>query len=187
LIGAFVGSRAVAEMKVRVGDEAPLFTAESVNKGKVSLQDLRGSRVLLVFGRYFGCPVCMLDFDNLISILENGLPGVEVIYLTQSSPESARKYIEGLNVSFPVIPVTEKDGKYPIYSDYGVGRIAVSQFPGLLKRSREARRVGKAHGPHEGRETQSPADFVIDEGGRVVRAHIGFLEPEKILALLRES
>lgn len=174
-------------MNVRVGNEAPLFTAESVNKGKVSLGDLRGSRVLLVFGRYFGCPVCMLDFDTLLSMLENGLPGVEVVYLTQSSPESARRYIEGLDVGFPVVPVAEKDGEYPVYSDYGVGRIAISQLPGLLKRSREARRAGKAHGPHEGRETQSPADFVIDEEGRVVRAHVGFLEPEKILALLRES
>jgi peroxiredoxin len=174
-------------MKVRVGDEAPLFTAESVNMGKVSLEDLRGSRVLLVFGRYFGCPVCMLDFDELLSMLENGLPGVEVVYLTQSGPESARRYIEGLDVGFPVIPAVEKDGEYPVYSDYGVGRIAISQLPGLLKRSREARKAGKAHGPHEGRETQSPADFVIDEEGKVVRAHIGFLEPEKILTFLRES
>jgi peroxiredoxin Q/BCP len=177
----------VARLKVRVGDEAPPFTAESVNKGKVSLSDLRGRKVLLVFGRYFGCPVCMLDFAKLLSMLENGLPGVEVVYLTQSSPESARRYIEGLDVGFPVVPVAEKDGEYPVYSDYGVGRIGISQLPGLLKRSREARRAGKAHGPHEGRETQSPADFVIDEEGRVVRAHIGFLEPEKIVAFLRGS
>lgn len=44
-------------MKVRVGDEAPLFTAESVNMGTVTLKDFRGSKVLLVFERYFGCPV----------------------------------------------------------------------------------------------------------------------------------
>lgn len=174
-------------LKVRVGDEAPLFTAESVNMGMVSMADLRGRKVLLVFGRYFGCPVCMLDFDKLLAMLEDCLPGVEVVYLTQSSPESARRYIEGLHVGFPVVPVAEKDGEYPIYSDYGVGRIGVSRLPGLLKRSMEARRAGKAHGPHEGRETQSPADFVIDEEGRVVRAHIGFLEQEKILAFLRES
>lgn len=174
-------------MKVRVGDEAPLFTAESVNMGMVSMADLRGRKVLLVFGRYFGCPVCMLDFDKLLAMLEDCLPGVEVVYLTQSSPESARRYIEGLHVGFPVVPVAEKDGEYLIYSDYGVGRIGVSRLPGLLKRSMEARRAGKAHGPHEGRETQSPADFVIDEEGRVVRAHIGFLEQEKILAFLRES
>lgn len=174
-------------MKVRVGDEAPLFEAESVNMGMVSLSELRGSKVLLVFGRYFGCPLCMLDFDELLSMLEDGLPGVEVVYLTQSSPESARRCIEGLDVGFPIVPVVEKDGEYPLYSDYGVGRISISQLPGLLKRSREARRAGKVHGPYEGRETQSPADFVIDEEGMVVRAHIGFLEPEKLVAFLRGS
>jgi len=176
----------VAGLKVRVGDEAPLFTAESVNMGTVSLADLRGSKVLLVFGRYFGCPVCMLDFDKLLSMLEDGLPGVEIVYLTQSSPESARRYIEGLDMGFPVVPVEEKDGGYPIYSDYGIGRIGVSQLPGLLRRSREARKAGKAHGPYEGKETQSPADFVIDEEGIVIWRHIGFLEPEKIVAFLRE-
>jgi len=37
-IGVLVGSRVVAGLKVRVGDEAPLFTAESVNMGTVTLK-----------------------------------------------------------------------------------------------------------------------------------------------------
>ena len=94
-IGVLVGSRVVAGLKVRVGDEAPLFTAESVNMGTVTLKDFRGSKVLLVIGRYFGRPVCMLDFDKLLSMLQNGLPGVEIVYFTQSSPEAANFVIDG--------------------------------------------------------------------------------------------
>ena len=132
--------------------------------GTVTLKDFWGSKVLLVFERYFGRPVCMLDFDKLLSMLQNGLPGVKIVYFTQSSPEAAKKYIEGLDVGFPVTPVAKRDGEYPIYSDYGVGRIGLSLLPGLLKRSREAKRAGKVHGPYEGRETQSPTDFIDGEG-----------------------
>ena len=171
-------------MRVKVGNEAPLFEADSVNMGRVSLKEHRGSRVLLVFGRYFGCPVCQYDFDSLLEMHRGGL-AAEVVYVTQSSPESARAYIEGLDVGFPVVPAAKLDGGYSIYSEYGVGRFGLSSVPGLIRRSREARGSGKVHGPYEGSETQSPADFVIDEGGRVIWAHVGVLEPEKLLSFLR--
>lgn len=174
-------------MKLKVGDDAPLFTAESINKGAVSLEDYRGRRVLLVFGRYFGCPVCKLDFDGLLEITGDEARDFEVIYVTQSSPESAREYIEGRYVDFPVIPAERIDGRYPLYGDYGVGRIGLTSMPGLLRRAREARKAGKVHGPYEGIETQSPADFVIDEDGRIVWAHTGFLEPDRVLPLLRKT
>lgn len=171
-------------MKLKVGDDAPLFTTESVNKGAISLEDYRGRRVLLVFGRYFGCPVCQLDFDRLLEMTMAGGRGYEVIYVTQSSPESARDCLEGLEVDFPVISAERVDGRYPLYDDYGVGRIGLASMPDLLRRAREAMKAGKAHGPHEGIETQSPADFVVDEGGRIAWAHSGFLEPERVMPFL---
>ena len=173
-------------MKLKVGNDAPLFTAESVNKGAVSLEDYRDRRVLLVFGRYFGCPVCKLDFDGLLEMTGDEALDFEVIYVTQSSPESAREYIEELDVDFPVIPAERINGRYPLYDDYGVGRIGLTSMPGLLRRAGEARKAGKVHGPYEGIETQSPADFVIDEGGRIVWAHMGFLEPDRVLLFLRK-
>ncbi len=63
--------------------------------GTVTLKDFWGSKVLLVFGRYFGCLVCMPDFDKLLSMLQNGLPGVEIVYFTQSSPDAANFVIDG--------------------------------------------------------------------------------------------
>jgi peroxiredoxin Q/BCP len=174
-------------MKLNVGDEAPLLTAESVNKGAVRLEDYRGRMVLLVFGRYFGCPVCKLDFDRLLEMIEDEAHGFDVIYVTQSSSESSKEYLEGLDVEFPVIPAENINGRYPLYDDYGVGRIGLTTMPGLLRRAREARKAGKVHGPYEGIETQSPADFVIDEGGRIVWAHIGLLEPNRVLSFLRKT
>lgn len=171
-------------MKIDVGDEAPLFTAPSVNKGTVSLAGLRGRKVLLVFGRYFGCPICQHDFDRLLGMLDEQGLSIQIIYVTQSSPENTLEYINELEVDFPVISVSKQDGKYPLYSDYGVGKLRFKALLRLLGRSREARAAGKVHGEYEGSELQSPADFVIDEEGRVIWAHLGFLEPEEIIRVL---
>ena len=170
---------------LRPGDAAPDFTLESVNMGRVSLKDHRGSRVLLVFGRYFGCPVCQLDFDRLLKLMGDMGHDLKVIYLVQSSPESAEKYIKDLGVDFPVVPVPKEDGKYRVYDLYGVGSMGPVTLAKILSRAREARKAGKIHGAYEGREIQSPADFVIDEDGGIIRAHVGLFEADEVAGLLR--
>ena len=53
--------------KLSVGDQAPGFRLESVDGEMVSLEDFSGKRLVILFGRYFGCPACQLDFDELCS------------------------------------------------------------------------------------------------------------------------
>jgi len=169
--------------RLRPGDPAPEFTLDSVNMGRVSLGDYRGRRLLLVFGRYFGCPVCQYDFDQLIRF--RGETGIDVVYMVQSRPDSARQYISGLGVDFPVVPVPREDGRYLVYDAYGVGAMGPGTLLQMLRRAGEARRAGKVHGPYEGRETQSPADFLIDADGAILRAHVGLFEPAELAAFLR--
>jgi len=170
-------------VRLRTGDRAPDFAVDSVNMGRVSLSDYRGRRLLLVFGRYFGCPVCQYDFDQLIRF--SGEAGIDIVYMVQSRLESAREYIAGLGVSFPVVPVPQEDGRYSVYDAYGVGAMGPGTIVQMFRRAGEARRAGKVHGPYEGRETQSPADFVIDVDGAVLRAHVGLFEPGELTAFLR--
>jgi len=169
-------------MKLKPGDQAPPFSLESVNHGDVSLEDYRGRRMLLVFGRYFGCPVCQYDLDALIDLKKE--IEIEVVYFTQSSPEVTKKEMEGKSVNFPVIPVPEENGRYRVYDDYGVGNFGLGTALKLLMRAREARKDGKVHGEYEGRETQSPADFIVDGEGKVLRVNIGLLEVNEIKATL---
>lgn len=166
-------------MKVDVGSIAPGFSLESVNMRKVSLDEYQG-RVVLVFGRYFGCPVCQDDFDALVEMSEK--TDVPIVYFTQSLPGSARKYLENLEVSFPVVPVP-KEGGYRLYKDYGVGMMGFNTMLGILRKAGEARKKGKVHGEYEGRETQSPADFVVEKG-KVVWANRGLFEAERLLGFL---
>jgi len=168
-------------MKVGVGDSAPGFSMGSVNKGKIELSSYSGESLVLVFGRYFGCPVCQDDFDALIEL--SGKTDVPIIYFTQSLEGSARKYIEGYEVDFPVIPVPKSDG-YKIYKDYGVGMMGIGTMLGILRRAGEAKKKGKIHGDYEGRETQSPADFVIDSDGKITRANRGLFDADALLEFL---
>ncbi len=110
-------------MKLKPGDQAPPFSLDSVNHGSVSLEDYLGRRTLLVFSRYFGCPVCEYDWDALIDLKEEA--EVEVVYFTQSSPENARRYLDERPVDFPIVPVPEENGRYRVYDDYGIGNFGL--------------------------------------------------------------
>jgi peroxiredoxin Q/BCP len=170
-------------VKLRPGDPAPEFSLDSVNMGRVTLSEYRGRRVLLVFGRYFGCPVCQYDFDQLIRFRREA--GIDVIYMVQSRPKSVTEYISGLDVDFPVVAVPMEDGRYRVYDTYGVGALGPASVIQIFMRARDARKAGKVHGPYEGRETQIPADFVIDSDGAILWAHVGLFEPGELVAFLR--
>jgi peroxiredoxin len=169
--------------QLRQGDEAPGFSLESVNSGTVSLGQLRGRRVLLVFGRYFGCPVCQREFDELEAFAA-GHPGLAVVYVNQSSSESARSFLEGRKPGFPVIPAPRTDGRYPLYDLYGVGKLGLLMLVKLVGKGREARAAGKKHGAYEGIETQSPAQFLIGADGKIVWDNQGLFDTGKIEAQL---
>ncbi len=170
--------------RLDVGIVAPKFTVESENQGTVSLNDYVGKKVVLIFGRYFGCPVCQYDFDELLKKSSGIRMNAELIYFIQSGPESARDYIQEYAVDFPVIPVPKEDGRYKLYDSFGVGKMGIGTTIEILRRAGAAKKVGKVHGAYEGVETQSPADFVIDESGMIIWAHRGLLDLEKLLDFL---
>jgi peroxiredoxin Q/BCP len=170
--------------RVKPGDSAPDFAADSVNLGRVNLNDLKGRKTLLIFSRYFGCPVCQLEFDELREFLRD-YPSLKVLYVNQSHPESARKYIEGKDVNFPVIASPKVDGKYSLYELYGISSLGPLSVIKILLKGRKARKFGKGHGPYEGIETQSPAQFLIDENGKIISAEYGLFNADKLTRALK--
>jgi len=165
--------------QVKTSDPAPDFTVDSVNLGRVTLSDFRGHKTLLIFSRYFGCPVCQLEFDELREFLKNH-PSLSVLYVNQSQPESAKKFIEDKGINFPVIAAPKVNGKYELYELYGVGSLGPASIIGILIKGRKAQKLGKKHGSYEGVETQSPAQFLIDESGRIISAEYGLFNPKTL-------
>ena len=170
--------------KLSVGDQAPGFELESIDGERVSLNGFRGRVLVIIFGRYFGCPVCQLDFDDLCTNIYKIREKAELIYFTQSSLDSASDYCSSSKPGFPVIPVPKTGGRYKVYDDYGVGNMGLGTTVGILKRVGEAKKAGKVHGAYEGRETQSPAYFIVDETGKIIWAHRGLFDVDKLLVFL---
>lgn len=173
--------------KLKAGDKAPLFKAESYNKGTIDLKDWIGKeKIVLIFSRYFGCPICQLDCRELIERLpEIEEKGVKVIFITQSCEEIAKERIKEDQISFPVIQSPQEDKKtFTLYKHYDLGMMnmtTVTKVPGKL---RAAKKAGIEHGDYEGWEKQVPGQFVIDEEGTLIHAKKGWLDIDKLLEVL---
>lgn len=163
------------------GDDAPLFTLDSYNAGTVSLEELKGQKIVLIFSRYFGCPICQVDLKELInrkSEIEE--KGAKILYITQSGEKIAMEYIEKENIDFPVIPSTKDE----LYAEYGLGIMTAETVKQIPLKLKDVKKYGFEHGEYEGWEKQSPGQFVIDKQGKIIHAFKGWLDVDNIIANL---
>lgn len=163
------------------GEEAPLFALDSYNAGSINLAELRGQKIVLIFSRYFGCPICLSDLKILMERKsEIEAKSARILYITQSGGKIASEYIDKENINFPVIPSSKDE----LYADYGLGLMTpetVKQIPNKLK---DVMKYGFKHGEYEGWEKQGPGQFVINEEGKIIHASKGWLDVDKLLSVL---
>ena len=166
---------------LKEGEEAPLFKLDSYNAGSIDLAKFNGNKVVLIFSRYFGCPICLLDLSTLMNRkteLED--KGAKILYITQSSEKVAKEYIEKENIDFPVIPSSKDE----LYKEYGLGLMTTGAFTKVRSKLKEATKLGIEHGEYEGWEKQGPGQFVVDEQGKIIHALKGWLDVDSILSVL---
>ncbi|GAH06474.1 unnamed protein product, partial [marine sediment metagenome] len=67
---------------IKVGDKAPPFKLDSYNAGLIDLGELIGKqKIVLIFSRYFGCPICQLDLNILMeAVPEINSKGAKLLY-----------------------------------------------------------------------------------------------------------
>ena len=167
---------------IQVGDKAPLFKLDSYNAGTIDLGELIGNqKIVIIFSRYFGCPICQLDFNILLEAMPEIISkGAKLLYITQSGEKVAKEYIEKYKVDFPVIPSSRKE----LYADYGLGLMTAGAVAKVRSKFKEATERGFNHGEYEGWENQGPGQFVIDEDGNIIHERKGWLLLPEIFAVL---
>jgi peroxiredoxin Q/BCP len=172
----------MGKVKLKVGDKAPLFKLESYNAGTIDLAELIGKqKVVIIFSRYFGCPICQLDCIALLNRLsEIEAKGAKIIYITQSGEKVSNKFIDEKKIPFPVIPNTREE----LYKQYGLGMMGMKAIAKVPKRLKEAKNAGCEHGEYEGWEKQSPGQFVIDTNGKLIHIKKGWLDVDALLEVL---
>jgi peroxiredoxin len=100
------GNRSLARSKLarnglKAGTPAPLFRLPLLDGGELALEDLRGSRVLLVFSDPY-CGPC----DALAPQLEQwhrGRPDVRVVMISRGDPKENRAKVKEHGLTFPVV------------------------------------------------------------------------------------
>lgn len=167
---------------IEEGDNAPLFKLDSFNAGTINLAEIIGDqKIVLIFSRYFGCPICQLDLKTLLenkdAIMDKG---AKILYITQSGEKVAKEFMEKENIDFPVIPSSKDE----LYKEYGLGLMTAGAFTKVRAKLKEATKMGITHGEFEGWEKQGPGQFIIDEQGKIIHALKGWLDIESILAVL---
>ena len=172
----------MGKKNIKKGDKAPVFKNESYNAGIIDLEQLlaENKKLVLIFSRYFGCPICQLDLEELMTRLnEIEAKGAKLLYITQSGEKIAKEFIQKKNLMFPVIPSSKDE----LYKDYGLGLMTVGAIAKIPKKLKEAKKIGIEHGEYEGWEKQSSGQFVIDNG-IVIHAKKGWLDINNILEVL---
>jgi thioredoxin-dependent peroxiredoxin len=104
-------------MKLRIGDKAPAIEAVDQNGKMISLEDLKGSKVILYFYPKDDTPGCTAEAcnlrDNYNLLLEKGF---KIIGVSADSAASHQKFTDKYSLPFSLIPDTDKK----IINAYGV-------------------------------------------------------------------
>lgn len=168
--------------ELKVGDKAPLFKLMSFNSGVINLEGLIGKqKIVLIFSRYFGCPLCQLDLNILLESIEKiEDKGAKLLYITQSGERAAKQFIQKYNIQFPVIPSSKEE----LYAEYGLGLMTAEAAAEVRNKLKEATKLGFEHGEYEGWEKQGPGQFVIDEEGKIIHKRKGWLLIPEIMNVL---
>ncbi len=172
----------MVQNKIKVGDKAPPFKLESYNAGTIDLGELIGKqKIVLIFSRYFGCPICQLDLNVLMeAVPEINNMGAKLLYVTQSGEKVAQEFIAKYKIEFPVIPSSRKE----LYAEYGLGLMNEEAVQKVKSKFKEATKQGLQHGEFEGWEKQGPGQFVIGEDGNILHERKGWLLLPEIFAVL---
>lgn len=104
-------------MKLKVGDKAPAIAAVDQNGKMISLDDFKGSKVILYFYPKDDTTGCTAEACNLRDNYDDLLvKGFKIIGVSADSAKSHQKFAGKYNLPFPLIPDTDRK----IINDYGV-------------------------------------------------------------------
>jgi len=161
-------------MRLKPGDKAVSFSAETITGKTISLDQFAGKPLLLMFYRYASCPMCNLrlrDFSqHYASLHEREL---EVVAFFHSSADKIRRNAGKQQYPFHLVP----DPQFNVYRKYGVEtswlRFSLSMFlPSFYVDWIRSMRYG-FWGGVDWQMGKMPADFLIGPDGRILKAHYG--------------
>lgn len=159
-------------MQLIAPDQAPRITLADASGKPVEI-GAPGRRTLLCFFRDTRCPFCNFRIYELTNEFEHFRKlGLEVVALFAASPEDVRDFVAKRPRPFAVLA----DGDGQAYQRYGVDRKSFwRKLKGIVMRLPTALRGIAMVGllPALRSNTLMPADFLLDENGKIIETWYG--------------
>ncbi|MBL0742971.1 peroxiredoxin-like family protein [Chryseolinea lacunae] len=161
-------------MKLIQNQTAPALRVVDVNGKIIDLQSLRGQKVYLSFERNAGCPVCNLRTHDLLNHASLFRDNQVVVAMVYESPVARMKEYLG-DKTYPFHFISDPDNM--LYNTYGVERSLLKMMRslgnGLLDKVKRGKKLFEKEFKQDGNATRIPAEFIIDEAGKIKMAHYG--------------
>ncbi|RSN14133.1 thioredoxin-dependent thiol peroxidase [Nonomuraea sp. WAC 01424] len=123
----------MTDTKLAPGDPAPEFTLPTADGGTVTLDDLRGKRVILYFypaAMTPGCTKQACDFrDNLSQLTDEGFV---VLGVSKDKPEKLAKFVARDALTFPLLSDPELT-VHQAYGAYGPKKLYGKEMIGVIR------------------------------------------------------
>ena len=179
-------------MPLKAGEIAPHFLMKDTSGQMIDLAHYRGSRTMLSFFRYTGCPLCNLRFWYLTQRYPHyRAQGLRIISVFESSQADTRDFASKFASPFPIIA----DPKRELYKLYKLETSWTGFVRGFLLRGaafEEAQSRGLAKWNINGTAQRMPADFLLNPNQTIATAYYGkdmgdFLQLTQIDDFLSQS
>lgn len=159
-------------MRLKPGDPVIDIQLPALDNSQFNTESLRGRRYMLSFFRFAGCPFCNIRMHELVTRYNELPDGFPIVAVFDAPLEDLQRHETRHHAAFPVL-ADEGNSYYEQYSIdrsiVGMLKGAVVRFPALLR--------AIAHGffptTIKGKLHTLPADFLVDEQGRIETAHYG--------------
>jgi len=159
-------------MKLKHGDPVIDLQLPALDNRLFNTESLRGRRYLLSFFRFAGCPFCNIRMHELVTRYNELPEGFSIVAVFDAPLEDLQRHETRHGAAFPVL-ADEANTYYKAYSiDHsvlGMLKGSIVRFPALV------RAISRGYLPTtiKGKLHTLPADFLVDEQGRIETAHYG--------------
>jgi peroxiredoxin Q/BCP len=118
---------------LKIGDEAPAFTAVDQDGNPISLKDYIGKKLVLYFYPKDDTPGCTAEACNLRDNYDLLLKkGYKIVGVSADDDRSHKKFIEKYVLPFPLIPDKDKT-ILKAYGAWGKKKLYGKEYDGILR------------------------------------------------------
>lgn len=158
--------------KLNKGNQVSNFKFDTASQSNLDFhQQTKGKKTIISFLRYNGCPVCkmeMAEYKRNHHLLDG--KNTQLFVVLQSTQELMKK--NGGETNFPFTIICDPKGV--LFDAFGVeANLLKFLNPKGIIALTKATFKGHMHGKFEGKETQMPATFIIDENKNISLSHYG--------------